>query len=283
MTLQEAIYGFAILTHSLADSDLERSWDWQDYKEGVRFAFFRVYEDLRNLSAKLTKLDTSSGLANTTARRILGQYQQAYRDLQALTLGINNNKANQAPAEGEWSVWETVLHIVRAEGTFFAINYYALDKSRSQDWRPEEMPDEAWDEFWSGDQFDQVHNSKNLNELLAYYETLNKRIVNEFAGIEESELSIPVVFWESTPMTLRFRLHRFDSHLRQHTIQIEKILPAIGCPVNEAKMLLRHVYNALAEVESQCFGLGDFGQQEQLDLANQIIARTNDLAIVFNG
>lgn len=281
MNLNSAVYSFAHLTHSLADSDLDRPWDWKDYKEGVRFAFFRVYEDLRNLAVYLARHRSSSGLMLTSACRILGQYQMAYRDLQAVTLGINNTAALSVPAEGEWSMWEALTHIVRAERTFFAINHYAIEGTRTQDQRPEEMSDEAWDEFWSGDQFDQVRASGDIKELLAYYDTLNRRIVSEFVQIEESELNIPVVFWESAPMTLQFRLHRFDSHLRQHTIQIEKILPAIGCNMNEVKRLLRLIYNALAEVESLCFGLVDFGRVEQSELAGQIAARTIDVANVL--
>ena len=36
---------------------------------------------------------------------------------------------------------------------------------------------------------------------------------------------------EGEPMTAQFRLHRFDSHLRQHAVQAEKTLHSLGlCP-----------------------------------------------------
>jgi hypothetical protein len=52
-------------------------------------------------------------------------------------------------------------------------------------------------------------------------------------------------------MPLRFRLHRFEEHLRQHTIQIDKTLVGIGKPPTEAHRLVRNVYNALADVEME--------------------------------
>jgi hypothetical protein len=50
-------------------------------------------------------------------------------------------------------------------------------------------------------------------------------------------------------MPIRFRLHRFEEHLRQHTIQLDKTLAAIR-PPTEAHRLVRNIYNALADVES---------------------------------
>jgi hypothetical protein len=50
-------------------------------------------------------------------------------------------------------------------------------------------------------------------------------------------------------MPLRFRLHRFEEHLRQHTVQLDKTLAAIGRPPTEAHRLVRNIYNALADVE----------------------------------
>ena len=44
-------------------------------------------------------------------------------------------------------------------------------------------------------------------------------------------------------------MHRFEEHLRQHTIQLDKTLAVIR-PPTEAHRLVRNIYNALADVES---------------------------------
>ena len=60
------------------------------------------------------------------------------------------------------------------------------------------------------------------------------------------ELALPSMYWEEYQLSLRFRLHRFDSHLRQHTVQVDKALVEIGQAPTEARRLLRLIYAALA-------------------------------------
>src|SRR3712207_6856353 len=50
--------------------------------------------------------------------------------------------------------------------------------------------------------------------------------------------------FRSYELPLRFRLHRFDSHLRQHTIQAGKTLEGIGRAPSEAKRLLQLIYRS---------------------------------------
>jgi hypothetical protein len=46
VNLPEVIEDFTRLASDFSDADLEKPWVWEDYNEGVRFAFFRNYEDL---------------------------------------------------------------------------------------------------------------------------------------------------------------------------------------------------------------------------------------------
>ena len=79
--------------------------------------------------------------------------------------------------------------------------------------------------------------------VAAYHETPN-------GDVTDAEIDAPAWFWDG-PMPLRFRLHRFEEHLRQHTIQLDKTLAGIGRPPTEAHRLVRNIYNALADVETE--------------------------------
>jgi hypothetical protein len=68
-------------------------------------------------------------------------------------------------------------------------------------------------------------------------------------------------------------MHRFDAHLRQHTIQVEKTLQALGHDGGEARRLLRLVYRALAQTEGVLLGAAGLGQEEQSTLAREIRRR----------
>ncbi len=245
--LMKSVEDFVTLTQDCDQVDLEREWTWGDYSEGVRFSFFRVYEELRTLAARLGTLRAASGNPMTISQHILAQHHASFRDLKALFLGVSDEAGVTSPAEGEWSLREVLVHIIAAERTFFAINLDALKYVRTRGGTPPEMTDDSWDTFWSGDDFQNMKDGAPVSTLMAYYENLHSRVIKDFSGIRDSELDIPVIFWESKALPLEFRLHRFDAHLRQHTIQAEKtVLAVMGVP-SEAKQLARIVYTALAE------------------------------------
>jgi hypothetical protein len=125
-TLTATVEKFAAATYALSERDLNRPWDWQDYQEGVRFAFFRIYELLNALAARLEAGRSVSANPFTTAQRTLGQYHSAYRDLQAVLLGVTDFMAAQSPKGDEWSVRQALAHIVQAERGFFTVTCLGL-------------------------------------------------------------------------------------------------------------------------------------------------------------
>jgi hypothetical protein len=269
-SLAQAVARFAAVTLDRPDSELDRPWAWGAYdSEGVRFAFFRCYEELRELSAKIAAERSAHGPAMSTAQRILAQYHLAYRDLGAALSGISDDQADRSPAEGEWSLRRIAAHIVGAELGFYGVVRYALDRHRSGDGRPAQIPDEA--------SVDAILDGP-LAGIRDYYETLNARGLAEFAGISPEELAQPSMYWEGYELSLRFQLHRFDSHLRQHTIQVDKTLGSLGRPPNEARRLTRMMVAALAEAEGATIGAWDVGAAPRQQVAETIAARADEIA-----
>jgi len=281
--LAGAVEKFSAITHSFTDQDLEKEWAWGDYDEGVRFAFFRVYEDLRELAVRMAVERNIKGPAMTTAQFILAGYHAAYRDLQAVLIGLSDEQAVQEPADEQWPVVQVLLHIVQAESAFFAVNHYAIKRLRTKEQVPLEMSDETWLAYQDADNFEALKENQSLSGIMNYYEELHGRVISEFGGVQETELSAPAVFWESEPMPVEFRLHRFDSHLRQHTVQVEKTLELLGLHSNEAKRLLRLIYSALAEVEGVTIGVPGFGLEPRAALAEKIAKRADEIEALFKG
>ena len=89
--------------------------------------------------------------------------------------------------------------------------------------------------------------AKQIRDAFA---TIHIRNLRELADITDAELELPSWFWDG-PMPLRFRLYRFEEHLRQHTIQLDKTAVGIGRGPTEAHRLVRNIYNALADVEME--------------------------------
>ena len=282
-SLVRAVKRFGSLMQGVPDSDLDREWAWGAYdEEGVRFAFFRTYEELCELAAETASVRFTLGPEMSTAQRILAQYHRAYRDLQAALRGAGEDAVGRAPAEGEWPVHKVVAHIVGADLGFFVVVKYALDRRRSGDGRPAEIPDEAWDTIGGLDEAAfQALVDGPFADLESYYGTLHNRVLRELADIRDEELTAPSMYWEGNEMSLRFRLHRFDSHLRQHTVQVDKTLEAIGRSPNEARRLLRLIYGALADAEGATIGAWDVGRELRRATAETIAARADEIAAIL--
>jgi hypothetical protein len=174
-----------------------------------------------------------------------------------------------------------LVHIVQAERGFFATDLYGLERARANDGRPLEMSEENWNAFWADAPFAMLSESGTFTEIQAYHAALHSRILRELAGVTAEELRLPIKFWENELMPLEFRLHRFDSHLRQHTVQAEKTLDNLGHPPSEAKRLLRMIYAALAGVEGVTIGAEATGAQACQSLAMEIARLTDEIVAIL--
>ena len=279
LSLFDAVDNFTKAALAQTDPDLERPWAWGVFdSEDVRFAYFRTYEELRTLAVRTSAERDINRTAPTSARRILAQFHAAYRDLQAVLLRVDTATAERSPAEGEWSVRQALGHMVRADARFLAAVRHALDHHRAGDWNPGPIPPEVYPAVIGlvETEFDAIL-SGPLDKIQAYHAALHARILLDLDDITEEELELPVIYRENRPTPLRFRLHRFDSHLRQHIVQVEKTLAVVGQPQDEIHRLLRLIYAGLAEAEGAAFKAGEEVGGHWHETARQIAAWAKDI------
>ncbi|HEX7568686.1 MAG TPA: DinB family protein [Anaerolineaceae bacterium] len=279
LSLFDAVDNFTKAALAQTDPDLERPWAWGVFdSEDVRFAYFRTYEELRTLAVLTSAERDINRTAPTSARRILAQFHAAYRDLQAVLLRVDAATAERSPAEGEWSVRQALGHMVRADARFLAAVRHALDHHRAGDWNPGPIPPEVYPAVIGlvETEFDAIL-SGPLDKIQAYHAALHARILLDLDDITEEELELPVIYRENRPTPLRFRLHRFDSHLRQHIVQVEKTLAVVGKPQDEIHRLLRLIYAGLAEAEGAAFKAGEEVGGHWHETARQIAAWAKDI------
>jgi hypothetical protein len=274
-TLVNAVENFARVILPLTEKDLEREWKWKDHdEEGVRFAIFVTLQELRHLAVTLSTLRSQP----TLAQRILGQYHAAYMDLQAAVLGLSDEDAEKIPSEGEWPVNKVYAHILGTDFGFTSAVRYALDLHRAGTWTKDPIPDSEYPRLYaiSEPDYDKLMDAP-LSVKLAYHPGLHQRIVEEFSSITDEELGLPATFWEETRFPIQHRLHRYEAHFTQHTVQIDKTLVAIGKAPTEAQRLLRKIYAALAEVEGQMIGAEIMDDTVILTTASSISERTKEI------
>jgi len=274
-TLAHAVENFAALMLPLSEKDLEGEWTWKDHdEEGIRFAFFVTLQELRHLAVTLSTLRPKP----TPAQHILSQYHAAYMDLQAALLGLSSENAEKTPAEGEWSVRQVYSHILGTDIGFTSVVRYALEGHRAGSWKPARMSDD--DEIRIIGMSEQEYRTLTggpLDGMLAYHRKFHPEIIKDFSSITDEELNLPSTFWEDTRFPIRHRLHRYEAHFAQHTVQIDKTLVAIGQAPNESKRLIRKIYAALAEAEGMMIGMEKMDDTAILATVSSISERTQEI------
>jgi len=275
-TLFISIQDFTKLALEMTDADLEHEWAWKDYDgEGIRFAFFRTLEDLLTLETfQLSR--RKKGLSQT--QQILSGYHLAFRDLQAALLGVGEAEYERIPAENEWSLRKVLTHIVEADLLFYVAIKNGLNDHRLRDGKLSKVTEKVWEDI-SGTNDEEVDNilAGPINAALAYHEAAHAKTLSVLADISDEELEKKSLYWEKEAMTFRFRLHRFESHMRQHTVQMDKTLDMLDLHPNEIKRLLRLVYNGLARAENAMMGINESSLKVVNKYRKNIVNRTAEL------
>jgi len=270
--LTTAVENFANLILPLTEKDLEREWIWKDHdEEGIRFACFVTLQELRHLAVTLST-------PQTPAQHVLTQYHAAYMELQAAVLELSDEDAEKIPSEGEWAVRRVYAHILSAEINFTAAIRYALEGHRAGTWKPDPMSDEEEIRMigMSEAEYKTLVRSP-LQDMLAYHHKFHHEIISDFCAITDKELDLPSTFWEETRFPIQHRLHRYEAHFVQHTIQIDKTLVAISQTPSEAKRLIRKIYAALAEAEGVMIGAEKMDEAVIESTSSSISERTTEI------
>lgn len=247
-----AVESFDRRLRSIDDRSLEAFWAWEAYdEEGVRFGILRTTEEVADAAVEIAARRADAGAAPSRAARILGRYLVAWRELWSVA-----DRADPAidtpPLEGEWPLRTILDHLVEAELGFLVTIRNGLDHFRAgtpprlvdldsdEQWLAlAEVDEPAWRAAFAG----------SLDDIRAFHRANRDRIVGRLADLSDAELAADSPFWDGQRAN-RFRLGRFESHLRQHTIQAEKAVQAtMGAP-REVERLLRLLARATGDVEA---------------------------------
>jgi hypothetical protein len=274
--LTRSALAFARTLAAMSETHLTRDWPnpspqggfWYGYDDTAREVAFRVYQQLRDLAT-----DTAiTRQPATEAQRILTQHQIAYRDLTGALAGVGDDEFDLIPSEGEWPLRTVLYHIALTERGFHALIDWAVARRRAGDDRSIEMPDDHRDAV-----SDPIVESGTIDEVMGRYADLHQRVIRDFVGFNAADLDAPNVWWEGYEIPARFRLHRFDTHLREHTIQVDKTLAGINHLPSEPERLARLIHRALGEVEGVLLGSPEASLDRRQSLADSIDAVTTGL------
>jgi uncharacterized damage-inducible protein DinB len=169
------------------------------------------------------------------ASRILTLAQIAFGRLRGLLAGIDDDLLDRAPAEGEWSVRRTMVHAIEVERSYRANTQHALVRGDDEPLRltPERRPKP-----------DPADTSGGVLDILAAFAARRAETDAALAGLDPHQLVRPSQWGPyevSHQVDVRFRLHRFASHIVEHTVQCEKAIEALGITLNDPRAVVRAI------------------------------------------
>ena len=238
-----AMAGFA----GLDAEALSRPWMWQGGKMDVRYALYRTLEDAQEVAV------TVAAQRHPEAQCILALAHRAFGDLRGLMTGIPDELLDLRPHEQEWSLRETLRHIIWIERRYATQARYAVDRRDSDPIRI------ATDRLVPEAQIDASGDAIAILARLAAARAESHRMLDEVAP---AAMTRPTQ-WMHYDVDLRFRLHRFAAHVSEHTVQCEKTLATLGWRASEGRRIVRLVAAAIGEIE----GLGARDDARKLEAA----------------
>jgi len=253
--LTQSVEQLAAATAHLSDAELASgAYAWGDYS-AVRMALLGTAQDLDTLAASLLVQRAAAGNPPTQSQLLLAHHREAYRELRSLLVGIDSTELTRAPAQGEWPVVEALRHIDQTERSFFISILVGLDaqaKGTVAAMPPREQRAEILAEA------DPVAGEDSSPaQRLAAYARLHLLVEAKLTGLSDAQLEARSPFWEPEQPSVAFRIGRFTAHLREHTVQAEKTLLALGHIPGEARLHIRSLYRALARVEGALMGAAE--------------------------
>jgi hypothetical protein len=208
----------------LGDERLAEAWTWREGgpRHTVREALYRSLDEEQSAAAE--------ALPQTEAFTILSMAQRAFGDLRGLLIVIEDSQFDKVPEPGEWTIRQTMAHMIDAELRYDAQVDWARGRRRNDPVRiPEDKVPPKDDAAGS------------LADLLVRLAHAREATDRRHADISSDHMRLPTI-WGGFEVDVRFRLHRFAGHLIEHTIQCEKTLAMLpSYAESEARRIIRHL------------------------------------------
>lgn len=237
---------------AVPDAALEGPWRWRadDATDAdVRYGIFRIHEALEEAVAAVARGRTAlGGDRSAPAVPMLAAATLARWALHGALAPLGADELDADPGGGEWSVRRTLAHIILVQRSYGWTSAWFLSRAGMPD-AGEYAPDGALPP-------DPDEEGEGVGEPAEVRARLDDRIdaaAEHFGEIDARALAVPGR-WSGLPVTVGFRLGRLGSHIREHTIQVDKTLVLIGRQISEVERLVRLASESYGRVEATVFG-----------------------------
>ncbi len=234
------------------DASLIKPWAWKGgSEEELRYGFYRIGE-----AFELAGIEAEAGLRAAGTQRgraadLIAPATAARWDLQGLLIGLENAAWDATPGGEEWTIRQTLGHIVESQ------RYYGVGTAwwQEQAYRADDpqLPSSTPDAAYEGLPDEAAEAAGSPGEVRERLDAVLDRAAERLAGLPADKLSLGCR-WSGFAVDVGFRLGRWSSHIREHTVQVEKTMVMLDVRPPEVDRLVRLVMAAWGRAEAVVFG-----------------------------
>ncbi len=241
---------------AIPETALERPWDWiGGGEEEVRYGPYRVHElfERAEIEARRALADRANG--GGLAADLIAPAGAARWDLHGLLAPLSAADLDADPGGGEWSIRRTLGHVINGQRAYGWATAWWQEKAWAID--DPALPAAPPEDVYAGlPEEDGSEMAGSVGELRARLDAILDLSAECLAGLPEDRLAY-ATRWSGFAVTVAFRIGRWSSHLREHTIQVEKTLARLGRTPTEPERLVRLALAAYGRAEAVVLGQPD--------------------------
>lgn len=237
----------------LSQTQLERPAPWLGGEANVRHLLLRLADDDAMRLIRLQQALAAAGHVSTEPRCILAAGCGLRGRLLGSVIGVPAELFHQGWGDGEWSVARTLGHVALTDKRYLVNTWHSVERGRAGGAGPMRPPPEA---FPPGD--GEIEAEGSIEEVLARLLDARDTVLARFASLSDADLTSETT-WITWTLDVRFRLHRFAEHDREHLMQLRKTYTAIGFIPTETHRILEEAAAVRGALEGLLVGVQEGG------------------------
>ncbi len=239
---------------AIPEAALARPWTWiGGSEEEVRYGAYRAVEALEQAEIEARTRVSAADAVEREAARIVAPATAARWDLHGLVMPLPDALLDADPGGGEWTIRLTLAHTISSQRAYgWGTSWWLANPHEAGD---PQLPASVPDEFWTAMPEEAAEGDGSALAVRARLDAILDLGAERLAGLPDDSLGL-AARWSGFAVTVGFRLGRWSSHLREHTIQVEKTLAMLGHAPTEPERLARLLLAGYGRAEATVFGRG---------------------------
>jgi hypothetical protein len=241
---------------TIADASLAKPWTWKGgSEEEIRYGFYRIGEAFERAGIDAGARLRATGADRGRAADLVAPATEARWNLQGLLISLDDALWTADPGGGEWTISQTLGHTISGQ------RYYGVGLAwwQSQGFRADDpnLPP-VLESIYDGLPTEEVEAEAPPASIRTELDVVLDRATERLAGLPEDRLALGAR-WSGFAVDVGFRLGRWSSHIREHTVQVEKTLAMLDQHPTEVDRLVRLILVSWGGAEAVVYGSDDAG------------------------